>query len=45
MNDLHKSYRTTDVAVPGYVNTARPREGKVEIGEAKVVPESNAKKK
>ena len=32
----------TDVAVPGYVNTARPREGKVEIGEAKVVSEKES---
>jgi len=32
----------TDVAVPGLVNTAHPREGKVEIGEAKVVPDSKS---
>ena len=32
----------TDVAVPGFVNTAKPREGKVEIGEAKVVPEKSS---
>jgi len=31
----------TDVAVPGFVNTAKPREGKVEIGEATVVPEKD----
>lgn len=30
----------TDVAVPGFVNVARPREGQVEIGELKVVPEA-----
>lgn len=30
----------TDVAVPGIVNTAKPREGRVEIGEAKVVPKA-----
>jgi hypothetical protein len=27
----------TDVAVPGYVNTVKSREGKVEVGEAKLV--------
>jgi len=32
----------TDVAVPGLVNTAKPREGKVDIGETKVVPERGA---
>ncbi len=31
----------SDVAVPGFVNTARPRDGRVEIGDAKVVPESD----
>lgn len=37
----------TDVAVPGFVNTAKSRAGKVEIGEAKVMPgdESAPKKK
>ncbi len=35
----------TDVAVPGYVNTADKREAKVEIGETKVVPEKDAAKK
>jgi hypothetical protein len=34
----------TDAAVPGYVNTARPREGRVEIGEAKVISDQNAAK-
>jgi hypothetical protein len=34
----------TDVLVPGLVNTARPREGKVEIGETKVVTEKNSAK-
>jgi len=40
----------TDLAVPGFVNTAKPREGKVDIGETKVVTgkdypaESSAKK-
>jgi hypothetical protein len=29
----------TDVAVPGFINTARTREGKIEVGPAKVVPE------
>jgi hypothetical protein len=33
----------TDVAVPGFVNTAKSREGKVEVGPAKVVPEKDAK--
>jgi hypothetical protein len=32
----------TDIAVPGFVNTARPREGKVEIGEARVILEKDA---
>ncbi len=32
----------TDVAVPGYVNTAKPREGKVEIGESKVLKDGVA---
>ena len=34
----------TDVAVPGYVNTADKREAKVEIGETKVVPNKEAAK-
>ncbi len=34
----------TDVLVPGFVNTAKPRDGKVEIGETKVVPEKAAAK-
>lgn len=32
----------TDLALPGYVNTAKTREGKVEIGDAKVVSEKEA---
>ncbi len=31
----------TDVPVPGFVNTAKPSEGKVEIGEFKVLPQSD----
>jgi hypothetical protein len=31
-----------DVAVPGFVNTAKPREGKVEIGDTKVVKEPDS---
>jgi hypothetical protein len=33
-----------DTAVPGFVNTARPRAGSVEIGEAKVVNEKEAER-
>jgi hypothetical protein len=31
----------TDLPLPGIVNTSRPREGKVEVGEAKIVSEKD----